>query len=145
MIELDSNPTIARLREAMLRRKCTQSEMARIIEMDRANFSRLYNEAPRGPSLTAEHITRICRHLKISADWLLGLSEHEFSTERHEWFRAYKKLPRGLQTAVIQSATIAIAEYIEDQQHKWQKATTPSRRKKKTAPDPIEEMTVASE
>ena len=61
-----------RLREIRKEKKETQDDLARLLDVGKSHIS----EMERGNrTTTAEKIALICEHYKISADYLLGLSD----------------------------------------------------------------------
>ena len=61
-----------RLREIRKEKKETQDDLARLLDVGKSHSS----EMERGNrTTTAEKIALICEHYKISADYLLGLSD----------------------------------------------------------------------
>ena len=69
---------ILRLKELRKIQNMSQAEFAAAIEMHQQQYSR-YETGEREPQL--KHIRRICKHFKVSADWLLGLDNQERRSE----------------------------------------------------------------
>ena len=62
-----------RLREIRKEKKETQDDLARLLDVGKSHIS----EMERGNrTTTAEKIALICEHYRISADYLLGLSDN---------------------------------------------------------------------
>ena len=62
-----------RLREARMNTKKTQEDMADILGLSYTTYG-AWERGTNEPSLT--NLTKICEHLCVSADWLLGLDAH---------------------------------------------------------------------
>lgn len=63
-----------RLRTAMKMRRMYQRTLARVTGITEPTISAYVNDT-RKPR--ADHIVVLCKELRISADWLLGMEEHD--------------------------------------------------------------------
>lgn len=61
-----------KLKKLRLDRNKTQAEIADIIGTSQQYYGKYENEIR---PLTIEHLITLCKYYKVSADWLLGLTE----------------------------------------------------------------------
>ena len=67
--------------------KINQTEMAKVLNTNQNQYSR-YERGER--ELRESQIVTICKHFKITADYLLGIDEETPMDQRPQAFKAYK-------------------------------------------------------